>query len=155
MAETVETAIYKLGYDTDTSVAQLNQTRAAAEGVVVANEKIDNSTRTTSAGFERMLAKYDPLIRAEQQRSKAIEQVTRFQEEGIGTSREHASLIEQINTRYTQQSSVLGVAAAKHADLAKSIGLSSSEMINLSRQLQDVGVSLASGQSPLIVAVQQ
>lgn len=39
--------------------------------------------------------------------------------------------------------------------LAKSTGLTRAEMINLSRQVQDVGVSLASGQSPFMVLAQQ
>ncbi|WP_167767751.1 phage tail length tape measure family protein [Bradyrhizobium frederickii] len=39
--------------------------------------------------------------------------------------------------------------------LAKSTGLARHELINLSRQLQDVGVSLASGQSPFMVLAQQ
>ncbi|MCJ9731294.1 phage tail length tape measure family protein [Bradyrhizobium sp. PRIMUS42] len=50
--------------------------------------------------------------------------------------------------------------AAETADkamqnIAKSTGLTRSEMINLSRQLQDVGVSLVSGQSPFMVLAQQ
>lgn len=39
--------------------------------------------------------------------------------------------------------------------LATGTGLARHEMINLSRQLQDVGVSLASGQSPFMVMAQQ
>lgn len=39
--------------------------------------------------------------------------------------------------------------------LATGTGLARHEMINLSRQLQDVGVSLASGQSPFMVLAQQ
>src|SRR5689334_8914966 len=39
--------------------------------------------------------------------------------------------------------------------LATGTGLARHEMVNLSRQLQDVGVSLASGQSPFTVLVQQ
>ena len=47
-------------------------------------------------------------------------------------------------------------AAAKSLDtVAKQTGLTRSEMINLSRQLQDVGVSLVSGQSPFMVLAQQ
>lgn len=46
--------------------------------------------------------------------------------------------------------------AAKGMDkVAKSTGLARHEMINLSRQLQDVGVSLAGGQSPFTVLFQQ
>jgi phage-related minor tail protein len=40
-------------------------------------------------------------------------------------------------------------------NIAKSGRLARHELINLSRQIQDVGVSLASGQSPFIVLVQQ
>lgn len=47
-------------------------------------------------------------------------------------------------------------AAAKGAEgLAKSAGLARHELINLSRQVQDVGVSLGSGQSPMMVLMQQ
>jgi hypothetical protein len=46
-------------------------------------------------------------------------------------------------------------AATGVAELTKSTSLARFELINLSRQFQDVGVSLASGQSPLLVAVQQ
>lgn len=48
-------------------------------------------------------------------------------------------------------------AATKSANdnVARSAGLARHEMVNLSRQLQDVGVSLASGQSPFTVLVQQ
>jgi hypothetical protein len=38
---------------------------------------------------------------------------------------------------------------------AQSVGLARHEMINLTRQLNDVGVSLASGMSPLMVLIQQ
>jgi hypothetical protein len=40
-------------------------------------------------------------------------------------------------------------------EAAKNVGLARYELINLGRQAQDVGVSLASGQSPLMVLVQQ
>jgi len=47
------------------------------------------------------------------------------------------------------------VASNASRQLAASTGLARHEMINLSRQVQDVGVSLASGQSPLMVLAQQ
>lgn len=40
-------------------------------------------------------------------------------------------------------------------DAASHIGLARHEMVNLSRQISDVGVSLASGQSPFMVLIQQ
>ncbi|MGJ5032360.1 phage tail length tape measure family protein [Bradyrhizobium sp. HKCCYLS2038] len=47
------------------------------------------------------------------------------------------------------------VANEAMTSVAKSTGLTRAEMINLSRQIQDVGVSLASGQSPFMVLAQQ
>lgn len=44
---------------------------------------------------------------------------------------------------------------AANQNIAQSGGLARHEMINLSRQVQDIGVSLASGQSPFLVLVQQ
>lgn len=44
---------------------------------------------------------------------------------------------------------------ARHADFTKTGQLARFEMINLSRQLQDIGVSLVSGQSPFMVLAQQ
>lgn len=45
--------------------------------------------------------------------------------------------------------------ASANDNVAKSAGLARHEMINLSRQIQDVGVSLVSGQSPFMVLAQQ
>lgn len=49
----------------------------------------------------------------------------------------------------------VGAAGAANDNIAKSAGLARHELVNLSRQIQDVGVSLASGQSPFTVLIQQ
>ncbi len=41
------------------------------------------------------------------------------------------------------------------AQAQRAVGLTRNELVNLSRQIQDVGVSLASGQSPFMVMIQQ
>lgn len=66
----------------------------------------------------------------------------------------------QAATKTTGNNVVAIGRAAQQADkalqgVAKSTGLTRAEMINLSRQLQDVGVSLVSGQSPFMVMAQQ
>src|ERR1700754_2082730 len=49
-----------------------------------------------------------------------------------------------------------GASAAKGAkEIATGAGLARHELVNLSRQVSDVGVSVASGQSPFMVMVQQ
>lgn len=58
-----------------------------------------------------------------------------------------------------QGHNALTIAATKAAGaadtLTKSSGLARHELVNLSRQAQDIGVSLASGQSPFTVLIQQ
>lgn len=66
----------------------------------------------------------------------------------------------QAATKTTGTSVAVIGKSAQEADkalqnVAKSTGLTRAEMINLSRQLQDVGVSLVSGQSPFMVLAQQ
>ncbi|GAA0030220.1 phage tail length tape measure family protein [Bradyrhizobium ottawaense] len=66
----------------------------------------------------------------------------------------------QAATKTTGANVVAISRSAQQADkalqgVAKSTGLTRAEMINLSRQLQDVGVSLVSGQSPFMVLAQQ
>jgi len=49
----------------------------------------------------------------------------------------------------------VAAAGAANDNIAKQAGLARHELVNLSRQIQDVGVSLASGQSPFTVLIQQ
>lgn len=67
--------------------------------------------------------------------------------------------VKEATTSVTQGHTALTVAAGKASGatdtLAKSAGLARHELVNLSRQAQDIGVSLASGQSPFTVLIQQ
>lgn len=97
----VQTAIYQMGYETGDSVSKLNAARAAANDVVKANEqlavteeKVTRATRTTTDSMDKMLAKLDPRIRAEQQLARTIEQVERLQRQGIGTTDQAARAVE-------------------------------------------------------------
>lgn len=67
--------------------------------------------------------------------------------------------VKDAATGAAQGHNALAIAATKAADasdaLTKSTGLARHELVNLSRQAQDIGVSLASGQSPFTVLIQQ
>lgn len=70
-----------------------------------------------------------------------------------------ASALGKAATGASAASGALGkastAAAAGATGIAKSGALARHELVNLSRQIQDVGVSLVSGQSPFMVLVQQ
>ncbi|MEA3151929.1 MAG: hypothetical protein QOD56_2868 [Gammaproteobacteria bacterium] len=72
-----------------------------------------------------------------------------------GGNKEFAAVIDQVNAKSTAQVQTFTGATQATGKLATGAGLARYELINLSRQFQDIGVSLASGQSPLLVAVQQ
>jgi phage-related minor tail protein len=152
MPDTVETAIYKMSVQ---GQATVDQAAAALDRMAVSEERVDKVTRTSTQSLERMLARLDPNIRAEQQLQRAREAVARYSEEGIGTETQRAQVIDLATARYNQQINAINKAKTATDSATKSTGLQRYELINLSRQLQDVGVSLASGQSPFTVLVQQ
>jgi len=67
---------------------------------------------------------------------------------GLATQQQANEHIERVAQRYN-------VASQSTQKFTEHTGLARHELINLGRQAQDVGVSLASGQSPLMVLVQQ
>lgn len=68
---------------------------------------------------------------------------------GLGTT------LGGLGTPLAKTKDGLGGLGKPIGDIQKTGQLASYEMINLSRQIQDVGVSLVSGQSPFLVAIQQ
>jgi hypothetical protein len=187
VVDTVETAIYKMGVE---GRDQIDQAAKSLDGLAVSEEKVTAATRTTTQGFERLLAKLDPQIRAEQQLQKVREQVARYAADGIGNEAERTRVIDIATRKYMDQVSALervtttqvkqntttsamiaGMSSFNIASQRMISGMSSAgaanenftgkatlarhELINLSRQFQDIGVSLSSGQSPFTVLIQQ
>lgn len=152
MTEVVQKAIYAMGV---TGADQLDRAAASLDRVAVAEEKVTRATRTSEDGLNRLIARLDPRVKAEQQLARAQEAVGRYRAEGIGSEQQHAQVIDLATRRYNDQVAALGKAKTANDNFAASGTLARHEVINLSRQIQDVGVSLASGQSPFTVLVQQ
>ena len=152
MTTTVETAIYRLQIEGQEKIDRLTK---SLDGLSVAEEKAATSTRTMSQALQNQIARADPLIRAQEQYRKALETNARYREAGVGTEAQIAAHLAATTGRYREQ--VAAITAASGAAMAhvNASKLQRYEMINLGRQLQDVGVSLFSGQSPLTVLVQQ
>ncbi len=97
----VQTAIYALGMDSldyvrgvDAKVAADAKAIKSSEGVEVQQEKVTRATRTTADAMEKLLARLDPRIRAEQQLQKVMDQVNRARNEGVGASTQYTRAIE-------------------------------------------------------------
>lgn len=124
----VETAIYKLAYQTSDSVRELNASRdaalenvQAAEQLSQAEEKVSRSTRSSTEAMERMLARLDPRIRAEQELQRTIDQANRLAQEGIGTEQQRTQIIDLATRKYLDQVAALQRATAGQKQLTQAI----------------------------------
>lgn len=100
MADTVETAIYRLRVE---GQEQLDRLKTSLDGIAVSEEKVGNETRTTSQALQNRLSRMDPLIRAQEQYRKELESAARYAEAGIGTNAQRAAQIELATRRYNEQ----------------------------------------------------
>lgn len=119
MADTVETAIYKMAADTTQYVAAMDRATAAGERAVgvtaevsAEEEKVQRSHRSTRNELERMIASYDKRVQAEQRLQAKIEQIARLEADGIGTARERAMAIDLVTRKYQEQIAAIDRAAA-------------------------------------------
>ncbi len=152
MADTTETAIYKLRVE---GQAEIDRLTKSVNDLAKAEESAVASARTASQGLQNQIARMDPLVKANQQYQKGLETNLRYREAEKGTLAQQDAHLALVTNRYNEQVKAIQGVEKATGQVASTTKLARYEMINLSRQLQDVGVSLFSGQSPLTVLVQQ
>lgn len=104
---------------------------------------------------QRLTTEYDQLTAAVQRRDAAIAKANELLARGAIEEQQHVRIVAGVNRVYDDTERALkrtGVSADKYSN---SMGLARHEMINFSRQMQDVFVSLTSGQAPMTVLIQQ
>lgn len=141
--------------NTQPAVDGLNKTAAAYDKVSQAATTTATVTETSAKrqgsvadAWRRQTLSLDEAARAQDRIAKATVVADRALQQGVISQSEYASRLDLIRTRFSS-------GAAANDNFGKSIGLARHELVNMSRQVQDIGVSLASGQSPLMVLVQQ
>lgn len=132
----------------DQQAAKLHGIADAQQAVAVSSDTMTRRQTSAARSFATLTAQVDPAARAQQQFSRAQAIADRALQQAVITQNEHARVVEQARQKY------LGMVPANE-NVARSTGLARYELINLSRQIQDVGVSLAGGQSPFTVLAQQ
>lgn len=105
--------------------------------------------------LDALRAKYNPLFAAQQQYIKTLDEINRAAKVGAINEKERAAAIGKTKAAFTDHVKDLRGVGSANTEVAKTGELASHELINLSRQLQDVFVSLASGQRPTTVFIQQ
>lgn len=161
MADTVEQAIYRLRVEgeeeVDAAAASVDGLAAAEGRLFVSEEKVNRATRTRADSMDRMLGRLDPRVRAEQQLAATLAQLNRFEEEGIGTVAQRGQAMAAATQRYADAMQRIKGTKAEGTFLgaADAMKLSTFQMQNMAFQLNDIGVMLASGQSPFVLLMQQ
>jgi hypothetical protein len=132
----------------DKLTADVNKLAAAQQNVAVVSEQSAKRVLSLEDAWKRQTLRLDEAARAQANIARETKVADAALREGLATQAQHAQRLDQINQRYAAMAPPIKV-------VTQHIGLARHEMVNMSRQIQDVGVSLASGQSPFTVLVQQ
>lgn len=126
------------------------QDNAARTGDVLGTTT-DSLTRrqlSAAAAYERLKRSIDEEYRAQQQLARGQATLERAMEQGIIDAHQYAAALDQLKAKTLQPTPVLPQAN-------DNIKLASHGVSNLAAQIGDLGVQLASGQSPFMAMVQQ
>jgi hypothetical protein len=132
----------------DTLTKQTIALAGALDDVTVASEQQAKATLSVEAAYKRLQSRYDEAFRAQNALAGVQKTLNTAVAQGFTTQDRANELMQQAIIYHNKT----GDAQARMTDTTK---LARYELINLSRQVQDVGVSLASGQAPLTVFIQQ
>ena len=132
--------------------------RRYVEGYAQA-ERFERALLSLNRGLETgqvPMEQAERILEGIQRKYGATANAAELAERGFnGVSRAAAN----VNTRLAAQASAVDATAAAHRRLAttsaQSVGLTSFEVNNLAAQFSDLGVQLASGQSPFMAIIQQ
>jgi len=144
-----------------TEIATVNlsaaQDRAAMTALRLQNAQMKAANGATSMEREAQALRNSlyPLQAAQQAHIASMEKAQRLYRAGVIDLRTYADAIQASNNRLAAAQQPMNGFNAGLANAGKQARLSRHHMLNLGYQIQDIGVSLASGQKPLTVFIQQ
>jgi len=132
----------------DKTASEINKVADAEARLAVTSSSAEKAQLSLDKTFANLERRYVDGVRQQQELAKVQTQVN-------AAVAQNPALQERANAVLAGATMRLNQVHEANQNVAKSTGLARYELINLSRQAQDVGVSLASGQSPFTVLVQQ
>jgi hypothetical protein len=130
------------------AASDLNKLADAEKNVAQASVQTERATLSVEKAFQRLERQLDGTVRAQAQMAQARKVLDAATAQGLVSQQRAGDLMQMAMRQFNSGAE----ATQKYANSQK---LARFELINLSRQLQDVGVSLASGQGLFTVAIQQ
>lgn len=134
--------------DLDKLTGDLTKLATAQQNVAVVSEQSAKRVLSLEDAWKKQSMRLDESARSQANIARETRIADGALREGLITQQQHAERLNLISQRYA-------VATVQAGKFANQTGLNRYEMLNLSRQIQDVGVSLAGGQSPFVVLTQQ
>lgn len=147
---------------TSRAAAAQSQAALAALRLSTATDRAANSTTSYAARAERLKSALDPAYAAQSKFNAEVAEAKTLLDNGAIGMNTYSDAVAQANNRL--KASAAGFSAVARGagtystnmnGVAGATGLAGHQMGNLVAQLNDVGVSLAGGQNPLLVLIQQ
>lgn len=105
--------------------------------------------------MDRLKAKFDPIYAASKRYEAQVSELDRALKLGALTSAQYDAAMERLNTELATGATGFSRAAAQADRFNATAGTMSHQTGNIAAQFQDIGVQLAGGQSPFLIALQQ
>ncbi|TIM24708.1 MAG: hypothetical protein E5Y74_00480, partial [Mesorhizobium sp.] len=168
-------AIFEAKFDAlDKAVAKSRANASTGFGGIVADGKKaedalsnlgknrGNDIIAYGAELDRLRAKFNPVFAASKQYETELGELNRALAVGAVNANEHSAALAALNARYTAlaasstaASNQMTRGAASASRFGGTARTSALQTGNLAAQLNDIGVQLAGGQSPFLIAIQQ
>tara|TARA_A100001391_G_scaffold50885_1_gene30946 strand:- start:26954 stop:29257 length:2304 start_codon:yes stop_codon:yes gene_type:complete len=105
--------------------------------------------------LDSLRARYNPLFAASKRYETELDGINRAHAVGAINAQEQAAAIARLDAQYTTATQAANINAAASRNSANAMRASSFQTANLAAQFNDIGLMMASGQSPLLLALQQ
>ena len=136
----------------ETTVTNLGNASKASLGGL---QGIPASLQAIDARTDALRASVDPLAVAMKRTNAEMREADALYKAGALGAAEYGRYVDVLENRLSSAVATQNMMNAAQARGAKAIGFTATESLNLSRQMADVGVSLAMGMNPLMVMIQQ
>jgi hypothetical protein len=140
-------------------VAEFEAAMKRAKVAAVDGGAVPTAFERAQARWTQSLGATDPVIKAQIAMERDLARQRAINADavklGIATQDAAAKQLDAVRQKHEQYIQTIRGATVAHNDNIKTVGLARHELINLSRQAQDVAVSLGSGQSFGTVLLQQ
>lgn len=145
----------KAGAAANKAAVEIGKFAPAAGTIGDSTTKVVPAITDLDRKLERLRTRLDPTYLASKRLAEGNAVLDASFRRGKISADELETRVTQLRERYTAAASGSAVFKASNDNLAKSTGLARDEMVNLSRQMQDVVTMAAMGQAPMQIFTSQ